>query len=134
MEREHPSKTACLRRSKTGRQNLVVKRIRQKHFKDVCYINFEQKDRLESIFAGDLSPQFIIEQLSIYHGKPIKPQTTLIVFDEVQEMPRALTSLKYFCEEAPEYAICCAGSLLGIALHEGTSFPVGKLTFCIYTL
>lgn len=107
----------------------LLREFGKKHFKDVCYINFEQKDRLESIFAGDLSPQFIIEQLSIYHGKPIKPQTTLIVFDEVQEMPRALTSLKYFCEEAPEYAICCAGSLLGIALHEGTSFPVGKTDF-----
>ena len=107
----------------------LLREFGKKYFKDVCYINFEQKDRLESIFAGDLSPQFIIEQLSIYHGKPIKPQTTLIVFDEVQEMPRALTSLKYFCEEAPEYAICCAGSLLGIALHEGTSFPVGKTDF-----
>ena len=59
----------------------------------------------------------------------IIPEETLIIFDEVQEMPRALTSLKYFCEEAPEYAICCAGSLLGIALHEGTSFPVGKTDF-----
>ena len=107
----------------------LLREFGKKYFKDVCYINFEQKDRLESIFAGDLSPQFIIEQLSIYHGKPIKPQTTLIVFDEVQEMPRALTSLKYFCEEAPEYAICCAGSLLGIALHEGTSFPVVKTDF-----
>lgn len=59
----------------------------------------------------------------------IIPEETLIIFDEVQEMPRVLTSLKYFCEEAPEYAICCAGSLLGIALHEGTSFPVGKTDF-----
>ena len=65
----------------------------------------------------------------MYCGKRIHPQETLIIFDEVQEMPRALTSLKYFCEEAPEYAICCAGSLLGIALHEGTSFPVGKVDF-----
>ncbi len=57
------------------------------------------------------------------------PETTLIIFDEVQELPRALTSLKYFAEEAPQYAICCAGSLLGVALHKGTSFPVGKVYF-----
>lgn len=128
-------------KEKRGRKPLILEGARQvgktwllkefgrKYFKDVCYINFEKNDALESIFADDLSPQFIIEQLSIYHGKLIKPESTLIIFDEVQEMPRALTSLKYFCEEAPEYAICCAGSLLGIALHEGTSFPVGKTNF-----
>lgn len=84
---------------------------------------------MASIFEGTLSPQRIIEQLSLYHGKKILPQKTLLIFDEVQELPRALTSLKYFAEEAPEYAICCAGSLLGVALHEGTSFPVGKVDF-----
>ena len=111
-------------KEKRGRKPLILEGARQvgktwllkefgrKYFKDVCYINFEKNDALESIFADDLSPQFIIEQLSIYHGKLIKPESTLIIFDEVQEMPRALTSLKYFCEEAPEYAICCAGSLL----------------------
>lgn len=128
-------------KEKRGRKPLILEGARQvgktwllkefgrKYFKDVCYINFEKSDALESIFANDLSPQFIIEQLSIFHGKLIKPESTLVIFDEVQEMPRALTSLKYFCEEAPEYAICCAGSLLGIALHEGTSFPVGKTNF-----
>lgn len=128
-------------KEKRGRKPLILEGARQvgktwllkefgrKYFKDVCYINFEKSDALESIFAYDLSPQFIIEQLSIFHGKLIKPESTLVIFDEVQEMPRALTSLKYFCEEAPEYAICCAGSLLGIALHEGTSFPVGKTNF-----
>lgn len=98
-------------------------------FKDTCYVNFEQKEVLEAIFSGTLAPQRIIEQLSVYHGKKILPQETLLIFDEVQELPRALTSLKYFAEEAPEYAICCAGSLLGVALHEGTSFPVGKVDF-----
>lgn len=84
---------------------------------------------LGAIFEGTLSPKRIIEQLSVYSGKKILPENTLIIFDEVQEMPRALTSLKYFAEEAPEYAICCAGSLLGVALLEGTSFPVGKVEF-----
>ena len=107
----------------------LLRKFGEECFQDVCYINFEQSDLLEPIFANDLTPQRIIEELSIYRGKKIEPEKTLIIFDEVQEMPRALTSLKYFCEQAPEYAICCAGSLLGIALHEGTSFPVGKTDF-----
>lgn len=128
-------------KNSSGRKPLILEGARQvgktwllkefgkEYFEDVCYINFEQNDMLEDVFAGNLKPQHILEQLSIYNGKMIKPERTLIIFDEVQEMPRALTSLKYFCEEAPEYAICCAGSLLGIALHEGTSFPVGKTDF-----
>ena len=128
-------------KEKDGRKPLILRGARQvgktwlmkefgrKCFKDVCYINFEQKSSLAPIFEGELSPQRIIEQLSVFNGKKIQPADTLIIFDEVQEMPRALTSLKYFAEEAPEYAVCCAGSLLGVALHEGTSFPVGKVDF-----
>lgn len=107
----------------------LLKEFGKEYFRDVCYINFEQSDMLAPIFAKDLQPHRIIEDLSVYNGKVIEPENTLIIFDEVQEMPRVLTSLKYFCEEAPEYVICCAGSLLGIALHEGTSFPVGKTDF-----
>lgn len=98
-------------------------------FSDVCYVNFESAKNLKSIFDGEISPERIIEYLSSFHGKKIEKQKTLLIFDEVQEVPRALTSLKYFAEEACEYAICCAGSLLGVALHEGTSFPVGKVEF-----
>ena len=67
--------------------------------------------------------------IELYAGRKIDPDRTLLIFDEVQEVPRALSSLKYFYEEAPQYHIICAGSLLGIALHEGTSFPVGKVDF-----
>ena len=95
-------------------------------FSDVCYINFEKTD-LSDIFEGELDPARIIDYLSAIHGKKIEPETTLIIFDEIQELPRALTSLKYFAEEAPQYVICGAGSHLGIALHKGTSFPVGKV-------
>lgn len=125
----HSRKPLVLEGARQVGKTWLLKEFGRKYFKDVCYINFEQNDVLGEVFAGDLSPQRIIEQLSIYNGKLIEPEQTLIIFDEVQEMPRALTSLKYFCEEAPEYIICCAGSLLGIALHEGTSFPVGKTDF-----
>lgn len=125
----HSRKPLVLEGARQVGKTWLLKEFGRKCFKDVCYINFEQSDVLGEVFAGDLSPQRIIEQLSIYNGKLIEPEQTLIIFDEVQEMPRALTSLKYFCEEAPEYVICCAGSLLGIALHEGTSFPVGKTVF-----
>ncbi len=122
-------KPLILRGARQVGKTWLLKDFGEKCFKDICYVNFEQKDILGKVFEGTLSPKRIIEQLSIYHGKKIEPQDTLIIFDEVQELPRALTSLKYFAEEAPEYAICCAGSLLGVALHEGTSFPVGKVDF-----
>ena len=122
-------KPLILRGARQVGKTWLLKEFGSKCFEDVCYINFEQKDLLEAIFVGSLSPKRIIDQLSVFHGRRILPVTTLLIFDEVQEMPRALTSLKYFAEEAPEYAICCAGSLLGVALHEGTSFPVGKVDF-----
>lgn len=98
-------------------------------FDDVCYINFERNVPINQSFEGALDPQRIIHELSLHHGRTIQPHKTLIIFDEIQEVPRVLTSLKYFCEEMPDYAICCAGSQLGVALHEGTSFPVGKVEF-----
>ena len=81
------------------------------------------------MFSGNLDISRIITALQIESGVKIEADNTLIVFDEVQEVPRALTSLKYFCENAPQYHIVAAGSLLGVALHPGTSFPVGKVDF-----
>ena len=107
----------------------LLQEFGETEFEDVLYINFENTQGLKEDFDGDISPQRIIALLGALHGKRIKPQETLLIFDEVQEMPRALTALKYFAETAPEYAICCAGSLLGVALHSGTSFPVGKVDF-----
>ncbi|MBR1935077.1 MAG: ATP-binding protein [Muribaculaceae bacterium] len=128
-------------RVRKGRKPLVLQGARQvgktwllkefgrKCFADVCYVNMEQDPSVAEIFAGSLQPDRVIEQLSLYVGRKINAERTLLIFDEVQEVPRALTSLKYFAEEAPEYAICCAGSLLGVALHKGVSFPVGKVEF-----
>jgi predicted AAA+ superfamily ATPase len=98
-------------------------------FERVAYFNFEENAHLASLFSGDLDIDRLLVGLRIESAARIEPGTTLIIFDEVQECPRALTSLKYFAENAPEYHIVAAGSLLGLAMHHGTSFPVGKVDF-----
>ena len=96
-------------------------------YQDAVYINFDSNSQMKELFENDLNVERIMLGLELYAGKKINAENTLIIFDEVQEVPRALASLKYFCEDAPQYHIVCAGSLLGIALHQGTSFPVGKV-------
>ena len=98
-------------------------------YDQTVYINFDGNTQMQRLFDGDLDVQRIIIGLELYVGYKIDPENMLLVFDEIQEVPRALTSLKYFNENAPQYQIVCAGSLLGIALHDGTSFPVGKVEF-----
>ena len=98
-------------------------------YKDTVYINFDSNSSMTELFASDLKTERLIMGLELYAGHKIDPKNSLLIFDEVQEVPRALTSLKYFCENAPQYHIICAGSMLGIALHQGTSFPVGKVDF-----
>lgn len=107
----------------------LLKEFGRTCFEDVCYINFEQSGDMNDVFSGDIQPGRIINLLSAIHGKKIHQHKTLIIFDEIQEVPRALSSLKSFAEQEPGYIICCAGSLLGIALHQQTSFPVGKVEF-----
>lgn len=98
-------------------------------YAETVYINFDSNSRMANLFASDLDVNRLIMGLELYVGRKINSDNTLLIFDEVQEVPRALASLKYFYENAPEYHIVCAGSLLGIALHKGTSFPVGKVDF-----
>ena len=107
----------------------LMKEFGKQAYADTVYINFDSNSRMAELFASDLDTNRLIMGLELYVGRKINPDNTLIIFDEVQEVPRALASLKYFNENAPEYHIICAGSLLGIALHEGTSFPVGKVDF-----
>jgi predicted AAA+ superfamily ATPase len=126
---------------KKDRQPLVIKRARQVgktwpmqefgrlEYKDTIYINFDEQKEFKNIFGDNIKPSRIIEELEIRFERKIVPEDTLIIFDEVQECNRALVSLKYFCEEAPQYNIISAGSLLGVAMHEGNSFPVGKVDF-----
>ncbi len=107
----------------------LMKEFGRLAYKDTVYINFDSNSRMAELFAVDLNTDRLILGLELYAGRKIDPDNTLLIFDEVQEVPRALSSLKYFCENAPQYQIVCAGSLLGIALHQGTSFPVGKVNF-----
>ena len=99
------------------------------NYNDVFYCKFDEDERLAGFFQQNLDPRRIIKDMSVFRGKDIKPQTTLIIFDEVQSCGKAITSLKYFCEDAPEYHVVAAGSLLGVAIPKGTSFPVGKVEF-----
>lgn len=107
----------------------LMKEFGKNSYKKTVYINFDSNVQMAKLFSADLNVERIIMGLELYAGHKITPADTLIIFDEVQEVPRALSSLKYFYENAPEYHIVCAGSLPGIALHEGTSFPVGKVDF-----
>ncbi len=107
----------------------LMKEFGAKAYKKCVYISFDNNQRMQELFAADLNIERIVTGLELYAGHKIDPAETLLIFDEIQEVPKALTSLKYFNENAPQYHIVCAGSLLGVALHQGTSFPVGKVEF-----
>lgn len=107
----------------------LMREFGREAYGDTVYINFDSNSVMAGLFASDLDTDRLIMGLELYAERKIDPKSTLLIFDEIQEVPRALSSLKYFYENAPQYHIVCAGSLLGIALHEGTSFPVGKVDF-----
>lgn len=107
----------------------LMKEFGEKAYSHTVYVNFDSNSTMAELFSTDLNIERIITGLELYSSQKIYADRTLIIFDEVQEIPRALSSLKYFYENAPQYQIICAGSLLGIALHQGTSFPVGKVDF-----
>jgi predicted AAA+ superfamily ATPase len=107
----------------------LLKEFGATSFKNCAYVRLEDNEAMTHLFEGSLEPQRLLQGISAYVKQPISPQDTLLILDEVQAVPRALTALKYFNEDAPEYAIAVAGSLLGLALHSGISFPVGKVSF-----
>lgn len=109
-------------------KTYILKEFGRKNYDGVAYFNFDHDEDLFNLFKNTKDPKRIMEQLAFIYGKAILPEKTLIIFDEIQECPNALNSLKYFQEEANEYHIACAGSLLGIRLSH-TSFPVGKVDF-----
>ena len=122
-------KPLIIRGARQVGKTWLMKEFGRAAYRDMVYINFDSNSRMAELFASDLNTDRLIMGIELYAGKKIDPDSTLLIFDEVQEVPRALSSLKYFYENAPQYHIICAGSLLGIALHEGTSFPVGKVDF-----
>lgn len=106
----------------------LMKEFGKQFYRKTVYINFDDNRIIRGLFTATQDTEKIIMGLEIYADTTISPEDTLIIFDEIQEVPEVLKSLKYFCENTPQYHIC-AGSLLGIALHNGTSFPVGKVDF-----
>ena len=107
-------------------KTYILKEFGAREYSEVVYINCDDNNDMQNMFV-DYDVDRIIRSMSAISGVSIKPSTTLLILDEIQEMERGLASLKYFCEKAPEYHVAVAGSLLGITLHEGTSFPVGKV-------
>ncbi len=140
MRRDIHQKLTSWQQSK-GRKPLVLQGARQvgkshalrwlgeSQYDEAVTLNFERDPLLASLFADSLDPKVLVRNISSYFGKTIYPQKTLIIFDEIQECNAALNALKYFCEEAPEYHVAAAGSLLGVMLSSGRSFPVGKVDF-----
>jgi uncharacterized protein len=128
--KDHPDrKPLVLQGARQVGKTHLLKQFGKEYFSDLAYFNFDEQAGLKQFFENTKSPKRILENLAFFHGRAIMPQTTLVVFDEIQECNNALNSLKYFREEAPEYAIACASSLLGVALSRGASFPVGNVDF-----
>jgi predicted AAA+ superfamily ATPase len=107
-------------------KTYIMERFGRENYENTAYFSFEGNDRLQSVFEEDLDPKRIVRDLNLLFDSSIT-EKTLIIFDEIQFSNRALTSLKYFCEKAPEYHVMCAGSLLGLMLSRPLSFPVGKV-------
>jgi len=111
-------------------KTYILKEFAKKYYNDFIYINFEHNSVFKEMYKENLDPVRIIEEIELYFNKKINPNDTLIFFDEIQLSDKAVTALKYFAEQTPEYDIVCAGSLLGVAVQrESFSFPVGKVDF-----
>jgi predicted AAA+ superfamily ATPase len=122
-------KPLVLRGARQVGKTWLLQEFGRSHYEQVAYVNCQRDRSVASIFAGDLDPGRILRGLAIAAGTTINPATTLVIVDEIQEAPQALTSLKYFAEERPDIHLAVAGSLLGVALRTNASFPVGKVNF-----
>ena len=122
-------KPIILRGARQVGKTYTLKDFGAHEYKAFHYFDFEEEPQLAQFFSASLKPTEIIRNLSIYRETKIEPDNHLIIFDEIQSCPRAITSLKYFCDEAPGFHIIAAGSLLGIQIGQGAPFPVGKVTF-----
>ncbi len=122
-------KPLIMRGARQVGKTWLLKEFGRTHFKDFVYVNFEEATNLQTIFKSDFDITRVITALQIYSQKVISAEDTLIVFDEIQSAENGITSLKYFYENAPQYYLIAAGSLLGMGLHSQVSFPVGKVDF-----
>ena len=122
-------KPLIIRGARQVGKTWLMKEFAKNNYEKYAYINFDSNNRMKELFSNGYDIEKIIQGLKIETGVNIEKENTLIIFDEVQEVPEALTSLKYFYENAKEYHIISAGSLLGVAMHPKTSFPVGKVDF-----
>ena len=106
----------------------TLKEFGSTYFDNVCYVNLESSNNYAAIFDYDFDTRRIVREIELMEQCPITPGKTLLILDEIQEVPRAITALKYFCEDMRELHVACAGSLLGVALRsENIAFPVGKM-------
>ena len=120
-------KPLVIRGARQVGKTWLMKKFGKNYYDDYIYLNFDENEEIKSIFLNNKNPKRIIELLSLIFNKPILPNKTLIIFDEIQECPEALKSLKYFKENANEYHVICAGSLLGTLLARPKSYPVGMV-------
>ena len=107
----------------------VLKEFGKLYYKNIAYFNFDENKEYKQFFETTKNVERILQNLMLASGKKIEAENTLIIFDEVQDCPEVINSMKYFCENAPQYHVACAGSLLGITLAKPSSFPVGKVNF-----
>ncbi len=128
--KENPSKKPLLLQgARQVGKTYIVSQFGKNEYANFIYINFEQDKTLKTFFEGSLNPISIIENIGLYLGRKIESKDSLIFFDEIQDVPNAITSLKYFYEQSPEFHIIAAGSLLGVSIGKDHSFPVGKVNF-----
>lgn len=128
--KESPNrKPLIIRGARQVGKTWLMREFGEKYYEKYAYINFDDNTRMNKLFEEDFDLDRIIQGFKIESGVNIEAKNTLIILDEIQETPKALKALKYFCENAREYHIISAGSLLGVAIHKGTSFPVGKVDF-----
>ena len=122
-------KPLIIRGARQVGKTWLMKEFGKEYYDKCAYINFDDNTRMNKLFEEDFDLDRIIQGLKIESGVNIEPENTLIILDEIQETPKALKALKYFCENANQYHVISAGSLLGVSIHEGVSFPVGKVDF-----
>jgi predicted AAA+ superfamily ATPase len=122
-------KPMIIRGARQVGKTWIMKEFGRLNYEKTVYVNFEQSEILKNMFTSDFNIERIIGILQIETGLKIESKNTLLIFDEIQEAPKGITALKYFYENAPQFHVLAAGSLLGVALHENTSFPVGKVDF-----